>query len=222
MFPFRKWIILTHRYLGILLSFFFAMWFLSGIAMIYARGMPGLTPEIRLERLPPINLSEVKLSPSQALEKAELGDAPASAVLLMVIGRPAYRFATTGPVTVFADSGEQLPEIRRQEAMRIASLFLKMPESQLHYVRELREADQWTLEGRDLLPMHEVSASDDAHTTVYISEQTAEVEVITTRASRTLAWFAAIPHWMYFTSLRLNDRLWRQVVLWTSGVGAVL
>src|SRR2546427_5689326 len=39
----RKWLILTHRYAGIVLSLFFVMWFLSGIAMIYARGMPGLT-----------------------------------------------------------------------------------------------------------------------------------------------------------------------------------
>src|SRR5207247_11312521 len=35
-------------------------------------------------------------------------------------------------------------------------------------------------------------------------------------------WFAAIPHWMYFTPLRVKGETWRQVVLWTSGVGAAL
>src|SRR5215813_12112835 len=69
----RKWLILTHRYLGIPLSFLFLMWFASGIAMIFARGMPSLTPEMRSERLPPLNFEAVKLRPSEALEKAQLG-----------------------------------------------------------------------------------------------------------------------------------------------------
>src|SRR5437870_9691839 len=41
---FRKWMILIHRYLGIALSPMFVVWFASGIAMMCARGMPGLTP----------------------------------------------------------------------------------------------------------------------------------------------------------------------------------
>src|SRR5215831_8944820 len=65
---FWKWLILTHRYLGIPLSFLFLMWFASGIAMIFARGMPSLTLDLRSERLPPLNFDAVKLSPSQALE----------------------------------------------------------------------------------------------------------------------------------------------------------
>src|SRR5215470_18466311 len=63
----RKWLILTHRYLGIPLSFLFLMWFASGIAMIFARGMPSLTPDMRSERMPPLNFDAVKLSPRDAL-----------------------------------------------------------------------------------------------------------------------------------------------------------
>src|SRR6185503_11007676 len=39
--------------------------------------------------------------------------------------------------------------------------------------------------------------------------------------SRMLAWVAAIPHWLYFTPLRARDALWRQVILWTSGLGII-
>src|SRR5204863_3726703 len=92
MIQFRKWLILTHRYLGIMLSLLFVMWFVSGIAMIYARGMPSLTREMRLERLPQLNLGAVKLTPSEAEAKAELGRTPARAELLMIMGRPAYQF----------------------------------------------------------------------------------------------------------------------------------
>ena len=35
----QRSLILLHRYLGIPLSFVFVLWFVSGIAMIYAGGM---------------------------------------------------------------------------------------------------------------------------------------------------------------------------------------
>src|SRR6266516_3441182 len=185
----RKWLILTHRYAGIVLSLFFVMWFLSGIAMIYARGMPGLT--------------------------ADMGEAPARAMMLMIMDRPAYRFTVDGgSVTLFADTGELLPEIGKAEALKIASSFMEMPESRMYYAGELNEPDQWTLQERRGLPMQKVIVDDDAHTELYISEETGDVEVMTTRASRGLAWFAAIPHWMYFTPLRVKGETWRQVVLW--------
>ena len=70
-FPLRKWLILTHRYLGIVLSLLFVMWFVSGIAMIFARGMPGLTAESRLLHLPALDMSAVKVTAAEAAEKAQ-------------------------------------------------------------------------------------------------------------------------------------------------------
>src|SRR5215471_13813429 len=218
----RKWLILTHRYLGIPLSFLFLMWFASGIAMIFARGMPSLTPDMRSERLPPLNFDAVKLSPSQALEKAQLGRPPTRATLLTVMGRPAYRFSSGGLVTVFADKGDVLDQIGQPEALRIANSFTGLPAEKLGYAGELTEPDQWTLENRRALPMQKIVVHDDADTHLYISEETGEVDLLTTRGTRLLAWFAAIPHWMYFTPLRANGPVWRQVVLWTSGIGAIL
>jgi hypothetical protein len=220
--PFRKWLILTHRYLGIPLSFLFLMWFASGIAMIFARGMPSLTPAVRLQRLPPLNLSAVRLSPAEALEKAQFDGAPSRATLLMVMGRPAYRFSSRGSVTLFADTGDVLEQVGEREAMRIAGAFLGAPESRLHYAGELTEPDQWTFEDARSLPMRKIIADDPDRTHLYISEETAEVSVLTTRAGRALAWFAAIPHWMYFAPLRSRGPVWRQVVLWTSGIGVIL
>ena len=69
---FRKWLILSHRYLGIALSLLFVVWFVSGITMMYAGGMPALTPQLRLERLPDLDPARVRFSPSQAAERAAL------------------------------------------------------------------------------------------------------------------------------------------------------
>src|SRR5262245_43283696 len=93
MIHLRKFLILTHRYLGIAVCLLFVMWFVSGIAMIFARGMPGLTSDIRLQHLPVLNTANIKVSPSEAAEKAQLERAPNRAMLLSVMDRPAYRFS---------------------------------------------------------------------------------------------------------------------------------
>src|SRR5207244_12084664 len=73
---FCKWMILIHRYLGIALSPMFVVWFASGIAMMYARGMPGLTPQVRLEHLPSLDLARVGMTPAEAAEKAAFDTDP--------------------------------------------------------------------------------------------------------------------------------------------------
>src|SRR5437867_13105613 len=75
----RKWLILTHRYAGIVLSLLFVMWFLSAIARIYPRGMPGLIGDMSLGRRTELNMGAVKLSPAEAVPKAYWGVAPARA-----------------------------------------------------------------------------------------------------------------------------------------------
>ena len=222
---FRKWTILTHRYLGIAVCVLFVVWFASGIAIIYGRGMPRLTPEVRLARLPALNLESAHLMPEEAAARAELADDPARAVLASVMDRPAYRFLSDGGTwtTVFADNGEVLKQLDRDQALRIAQHFLNNPSATPLYAGTLTRADQWTLlEGPRLMPMHKVAAGDGLGTELYISERTGEVVVLTTRGSRALAWVGAIPHWLYFAALRRNGAAWRQVVLWASGIGSVV
>jgi len=209
-------LILIHRYLGIVLSLLFLTWFISGIAMIYARGMPSLTAEYRLERLPAINASAIRLTPDDALSKAELGP-PGSAELLTILDRPAYRF---DGITVFADNGELL-EVTPERAAEAAQLFTQLSEDQVRPAGVLMEVDQWTIGQRSNLPLYKFTVDDGEGTELYVSGYLAEVVVMTTRSSRRLAWVAAIPHWFYFEWLRTKPQLWRQVILWTSGLGTV-
>ena len=210
----RKALILIHRYLGILLSLLFLVWFISGIAMIYARGMPDLTPQTRIERMPDLELSSIRLTLGQALRKAELGAAPSSVELLTVLNRPAYRF---DGITVFADTGEML-DMTPERAAEAARLFVGLPEAQVRPAGVLTAVDQWTIGKRGLLPLHKFTVDDGSGTEVYVSEVSGEVAGMTTRGSRTLAWVAAIPHWLYFRGLRTQPLLWRNTVLWLSGI----
>jgi uncharacterized iron-regulated membrane protein len=216
----RKTLILIHRYLGILLCIPFFVWFVSGIFMIYAREMPTLTPEARLEHLPVFDISKMAVSPTEAASRADLGGPPYQATLLMVLGRPAYRFFSGSLVTVFADTGKIL-ELDAPQAAEAARLFTGLPAERIHSEGIQTEIDQWTIPQARYRPFHKFTVDDDAGTELYVSEQTGEVTVLTTRASRALAWVAAIPHWFYFTALRTRQQAWRQVILWTSGLGII-
>ena len=116
MTAFNRWLIWTHRYVGIPVSVLFVLWFASGIVMRYTGGMPLLTPQERLDGLAPLDLSQVRLTPAEAAAGAGIRAAPGRAALLTVLGRPAYRF---DGATVFGDTGRllgpvgiQLPVIR--------------------------------------------------------------------------------------------------------------
>ena len=221
MAPVRPWLILVHRYLGIALSLLFLAWFVSGIAMIYARDMPRLTPRSRLAHLPPIDFDRVRFTASQAAARVDRAERPGRTTLVSIQGRPAYRFSGPPAATVFADSGDVMKPVGERESVDIAARFADVAPDRVRYLRRLDTADQWTITQRRQVPLLKIAVEDSAGTELYVSEALGEVVVETTRASRALAWIAAIPHWLYFAPLRLNDGLWRQVILWTSGLGSV-
>src|SRR5678816_664752 len=161
MVKLRKLLILSHRYLGIVLSLMFVMWFVTGIGMIYSRGMPRLTPQTRLARLAPLDLSAVHLSPSQAVEQGNLRRPEGRVTLSTVDGRPAYRFG--GSATVYADNGEYMTGIDANGAIRVASEFLRLPKEQIRVAGQLTKPDQWTLTLINQLPLYRLTADDSAH-----------------------------------------------------------
>jgi hypothetical protein len=213
----RKLLILSHRYLGIALSLLVFVWFGSGIVMMYAGGMPRLTPQLRLERLPDLDISRVQLTPAEAEARAD--GASDRVVLSSVAGRPAYRF---GSVSVFADTGERLEPLGVAESRIVAGRFMNLPETAIQFDRTLTEIDQWTLGQARSMPLHKFRVADDDATELYVSPRTGEVTMLTTRGTRVLAWLGVIPHWLYFTALRVNQPLWYDTVVWTSAFACVL
>ena len=212
----RKLAVLTHRWLGVTFCLLFAMWFLSGMVLMYW-DYPEVSSRDRLEHTSPLDPARVRLSPAQAYSALKRDDPPDSVRLLTFDGRPAYQF--DGGL-VYADDGEAQigfpPEITR----RIAAAWDGARGDEAN--REiLTQADQWTVseEFRRFRPLDKYSWPDGDQ--VYVSQRTGEVVQSTTRASRLGAWFGAIPHWLYFTPLRANGGRWNRVVLWASGAGTV-
>jgi len=147
----------------------------------------------------------------------------ARVTIAAILDRPVYRVGGgRGDGTiVYADDGTVLNGVDAAMAKTIAARFLNISEEKLQYTLQT-QADQWTIGQRRQMPLHKIAVDDAAHTVIYISPQSGEVLVLTTRGTRALAWVAAIPHWLYFTNLRVNDRLWNRVIIWTSGIGCFL
>jgi hypothetical protein len=198
------------------------VWFASGIAMMYVGGMPAISAETRRERTPPLDLGAVDLSPAEAVARAREASGArggGSARLLTVMDRPAYR---VGPTTVFADTGEVMPEADLATARKIAGRFVGVGEDRVRHVATLEAVDQWTLSERAALPLLKFEVDDPDRTEVYVEPRTGDVRMLTTGRARMLAWIGTIPHWLYFTALRSNQPLWYDIVVWSSGAVTLL
>ena len=188
--------------------------------MMYAR-MPRLTPEDRLMRAPPLDLSLARIDPSAALKGLAR---PAQRLRVgMLDRRPVYRVHDGDRwTTVFADSGERLTAPDAAFAVTQAKAFAPEHARTIRYDARIEEPDQWTLQIRALLPAHRVALGDAADTYLYISEQTAEPVLETTRSGRAWGYLGAVFHWIYFTPIRRNGPAWTQLIIWTSIAGSFL
>jgi hypothetical protein len=221
MVKLKRVLIFVHRWLGVVLSVLFLLWFPSGIGLMYW-DFPSVQPADRQERSPQLRGDEIRFSPAEAAARAGV-EPEARAVLNSFDGRPVYRFRSGRgrdviETIVYADSGQEQIEVSKAMADRMASAWARQSIAAAS-VREVEEVDQWTVQsGIDgLRPLWKYSWPDGQQ--VYVSQASGEVEQYTTTASRWGAYVGAIPHWLYFTPLRKHGREWSRLVVWTSGVG---
>jgi uncharacterized iron-regulated membrane protein len=218
----KRALYLTHRWVGIGLCLLFAMWFFTGIVMIYVP-FPNLDPAERYAGLEPIDGTRVKVELGAALAAAGIESAPQRVRMTTVLGRPAFHLLPQdgGWITVFADTGERLQSVNSSQALESVTRF--RPGHQPVY-RERLELDQWTVSGglRPFLPLHRVALGDAAGTEYYVSDRTAEVVRDTSRSERIWNWLGANLHWIYPLVLVRHRGVWHEVVVWLSVVGTVL
>jgi len=74
---FRKALILAHRYLGIAIGLLVAMWFVTGIAMMYSSAACAAPHAgAATGAAAALDLARVQLTTSGRRERADLGEAP--------------------------------------------------------------------------------------------------------------------------------------------------
>ena len=120
-----------------------------------------------------------------------------------------------------ADSMEKLPNITSKRINQIAHCWNSAPVAR---VDTLHKLDQWIPFGqlKKELPIIKFYFSDKEKHELYISSHSGEVLQYTTVKERFWSWLGAIPHWIYFTSLRQNRELWIKSVVILSAIGVVM
>src|SRR5688572_278736 len=207
----RKALIYTHRWLGIVLTVVFLIWFVSGIVFVYV-GMPALPAEERLRRMEPLDLSALRVTPADAA--ATIGMSPTRLRVAMDNGRPVYRFNAGGEWRmVYADTGQAVTGVSADQALALMRRFVPEYSSTLRLDGRLTDSDQWTLQNliRKQMPMHRIALGDDAGTEYYVSEVAGEPVLRTTTSGRFWGYMGAVLHWLYFTPLRRDADLWWHV-----------
>ena len=216
----RRAILYTHRWLGIVGGPLFVLWFSSGIVMMYAR-MPRLSAEERLWRLSPLDLGRAQIEPAAAA--SSLGWSPERLRIGMLGERPVYRFRRGSRWTVvFADDGEPLHGLSADAVERLVRRSRPEHADTVRYETFLERPDQWTLQIGAFLPLHRLALGDPDDTRLYVSDRTGEAVMLTTRSSRRWGYLGAVLHWLYFTPLRSHSTLWLQSLIWISIAGCVL
>ena len=66
----RVWLMLTHRWMGIIIGLMFVAWVASGIVLLYF-GLPHLTAGERWSRRPPLDVAAIAISPADAVKRVD-------------------------------------------------------------------------------------------------------------------------------------------------------
>ncbi len=220
LFP-KRWLYLAHRWLGIALCAFFAMWFFSGMVMMYV-GYPKLTPAERLLHLPPLAAAAPLLGPAQALDRAGISGPLKELRLAAASGGRAVYFATPSAspaatkgsraTVIDATSGEHLPPVDAAWALASAAAYAGSG-ADLRYLGSLDEDAFTHSRGLDShRPLHRVELPDADKTWLYISGQTGEVVRDATRSERLWNYAGAWIHWLYPFRGNALDAYWSDIV----------
>jgi len=233
----KRWLFLVHRWLGIGICLLFAMWFVSGMVMMYV-GYPKLTEEERLRHLPPLEADARLLAPARALAAAgvagpldELRLAASSGGRPVYVATPARQEASaahkpppkgSGAVMIDAVSGQRLRAVDEAHALASAAAFAG-PGMKLAYLGAIAE-DAFT-HSRALdphRPLHKVELDDAERTLLYISGRSGEVVRDATRAEQWWNYAGAWIHWLYPLRGNAFEPYWTDIVNWLSILGIVM
>ena len=219
----RRALLLTHRWMGIVGGLLVVAWFASGIVMMYAR-MPELDVSERLARAPALDLGALAVSPSQAGRIAGASEQALLGARIGMLGaRPIYRFgAGVDAGAVYADTGRRLSPFTPETALSAVANWYPEHAEALRHDDHLTEPDQWTLQSRAELPLHRIALGDAKGTRVYLSDRTGDLVMETTASERRWAYAGAVLHWLYFAPFRAHAALWAQTIICLSIAGCGL
>ena len=214
-----RWLVQTHRWIGIVLCLFFAAWFVSGMVLMYVP-YPSLSQQQLLQNTLEVAPSSLRVGPAQAIATAGRHTLDR----LRIINRDGHPVYVLHPENerVFAIDAQtgKVADMGPAAAKRIANHFAGGEVIQLDADVEY---DQWVVSNDfdPYRPFYRAHIDDAAGTVLYISQLSGEVVQRTRRAERGWNYLGAVVHWIYPTILRQHWMAWDQLVWWLGLAGTI-
>lgn len=215
----KRFLYLSHRWLGITICVFMAMWFFSGMVMLYV-GYPKLTNLERLAHLPhltPLSCCadlNALLTLRNKPEAVRLTTVDGKARLIAQYGKRDY-------LAIDGVTGKKIVPVTEAQAVSSAQRFLNSAGEYQGTVDE----DPWThsraLDG--FRPLHKVQMNDAENTLLYVSSTTGEVVRDATQTERVWNWIGSWIHWLYpFRGAPLSYEFSANIIIYSSLIGCIL
>jgi hypothetical protein len=222
----KRWLFLIHRWLGIGACVLFAMWFASGIVMMYV-GYPKLTEAERLAHLPALSPTAPLLAPNVALAMAGV-DGPLETLRLAASsgGRAVYVVTPAGgpknsALVIDALTGARLASVDAAQALASAASFAGAGIG-LHYVDAIDEDAFTHSRGLDAhRPLHRVEVDDAERTLLYVSGRSGEIVRDATRSEQLWNYAGAWIHWLYPFRGNVFQPYWTEIMNYSAIAGIV-
>lgn len=206
-----------HRWLGIVMCLFFAMWFFSGIVMIYVP-FPSLSDSDRLAFLETVDSQSIEVTPSEAISVCGISKVDRLRVISFS-RRPIFvcHAEISRLRSVFADV-QSIVEPMSLAQVRDLAQDLSIDVSDISGPIEF---DQWIVHQKfdAYRPFYKIKIADEQGTHLYLSSKTGEILQRTTAHNRLWNYVGAVAHWIYPTVLRKHWALWDKTVWWLSLIG---
>lgn len=214
-----------HKWTGIIIAAFFAMWFISGIILLYHK-YPRVTEEdryrhmesLKAETLPDLHNIPGLADTTRVKNLSVCRERGKNVWTISGISSRKENPMDVRPVIadrfVFADS--TLYPLDKISATGIDSIACVWANSDaIAKVDTLTRRGQWILYERydRNLPILKYSFDNPEKTEIFISQDTGEVVQASTRSERVWSWFGAIPHKFYFPFLRTDVERWKTALL---------
>ncbi|MNJ25654.1 hypothetical protein D3C77_201050 [compost metagenome] len=218
----KRYLYLWHRWLGIVLCLFMALWFVSGVVMLYV-GYPKLTVAERLAPLPLLSAQDCCVGLDVALAASGEQAPPQHVKLTSIANTPRYLLSYPGKpqVAIDARSGQRIAPLGEAEALAVASAFA---EGAAARYLGLVDEDAWS-HSRSLdseRPFHVVQVDDAEQRRLYISQHNGRVVRDVSAQERLWNWVGAWLHWVYPLRGGVVDQWAGDVVIYLSLAGTVV
>lgn len=218
MHKLHSFILTTHRILGTLLSILFCMWFLSGLVMIY-HTFPRVKQADRWSRMDYLKADSLPAW-EEVQKRLPANEEIRHISLCQSLGQQVFQIRTDNGSHELTTNFSERTHIDASSIRQVAASWNSSP---VERIDTLYTLEQWIPFGalKQHFPIYKYYFADQDKHQLYVSSKTAEVLQYTNREERCWAWLGAIPHWIYFTSLRQDIDRWIAVVVTLSGIGSL-